>query len=107
MYPPKQSGPIEGLWQVTSIERWVEVKTNPDEILEAWCRHRDARVALAGWNRYIGYDAGPDERLWFPAQVFAEFNGGVTFVTTPGAAAVVNFSSHVPRSLVTPGPVLF
>jgi len=106
VHPPRQAGPCEGLWQVLAIERWVEVKNHPDEVLEAWCRHRDARVALAAWTGYISCNGGPNERFWFPAKVFEEFEEGVTFVTTPGCAAVVHHRSHVPRSLLTPPPVL-
>lgn len=105
-HPPKQAGPIEGLWQVMALERWVEVKSNPDELFDAWCRHRAARVALAAWKGYIGFDAGDDGRLWFPQQVFADFTEGVTFVTAPGCSAVVCHASHVPRSLLTPAPLL-
>lgn len=107
IHPPRQAGPIEGLWQVTAIERWVEVKNHPDEVLEAWCRHRDARVALAAWTGYIGCNCAPNERIWFPSHVFADFADGVTFVTSPGCAAVVHHASHVPRSLLTPLPMLF
>lgn len=75
--------------------------------MTAWCRHRDAREVLAAWTGYIGYDCSPDERFWFPAEVFAEFDEGVTFVTAPGCAAVVHYGSHVPRSLLTPLPLVF
>jgi len=70
--PPKQAGDAESLLQVVALERWVEVKNNPDEVLEAWCRHREARMVLAAHTGYIGFDAGSDGRFWFPAQVFGD-----------------------------------
>lgn len=106
MQPPSKAGPLEGLWKVVELERWVEVKNNPDEVFEAWCRHRDARESLAKWTGYIGHDGGSDGRFWFPAQVFAVFTKGVTFVTTPGSAATLHHGSHVPRSLLTPPSLL-
>jgi len=106
---PRNLGPVvgKGLLEVIALERWIEVKSSPDEVFEAWCRHRDARVALAAWTGYIGCDAGSDGHLWFPAHVFDEFTGGVTFVTMPGCSAVVRHGSHVPRSLLTSTQVLF
>merc|ERR1712070_284211 len=98
---------LKGLWQVTALERWVEVKSNPDEVLPAWCRHREARKVLAAWRGYIGYDRSADERFWFPADVFEQFDKGVTFVTAAGCSSVVQYGSHIPRCLLTTVPLLF
>eukprot|EP01062_Namystynia_karyoxenos_P080154 TRINITY_DN8592_c0_g1_i1.p1 TRINITY_DN8592_c0_g1~~TRINITY_DN8592_c0_g1_i1.p1 ORF type:complete len:690 (+),score=238.63 TRINITY_DN8592_c0_g1_i1:92-2071(+) len=95
---------VDKLWEVTALEQWVEVKTNPDECLEAWARHRTARAVLSEHAGCMLFEAR-GERYWFPGRVFAEFTAGVTFVTTPGAAPVVWHGSNVPKNFFFPGPM--